>query len=247
MIAPDSVCQPIRVEDVTEESGKLRMALSIVAESYAQLSTRRLEADAVYAELCQDEFHKQGRCRTFLATGHNPNSDRSEPLGTVRAIMARRPNDDSAAEALEIMSLVRPREGWSQFTFDDFRAEDTAEIGRFAVSLACRKGLARAIGLPRMLMRDLVVAACRSALRSGHSQFWAIMPKYVARVAESAGLDLNLAPQVSLNHARHADLFNKYDRYWLRCSPRLYRVRVERCDSATPNVTAGRRVVASRG
>ena len=68
------------------------------------------------------------------------------------------------------------------------------------------------------------------------SQLWCLMPGYVTRLIESAGFPTRAAPSLKLKEEGNSELFEKYDRYWKHCSPRLYRI-YEPSDSvvATPS------------
>lgn len=215
----------IWVEDVTENREKLHEARILVAQNYSRLSSQELTERFVYDDLCCDEYHHRGLSRTFLASGINPDTGIREALGTVRTVLGSKWTPTSDLEPLEIMSLVRPHEGWENFGFEGFRATEAVELSRFTISPQCRGKAAEATGLTQLLTRRLFEAARRSALPTGARQCWSIMPTYVVRAVQAASIELAQSPSVSLNYARHETIFLRYDRYWLKCSPQLFRMR----------------------
>lgn len=216
--------RPIFVEDVTEDEPKFQVALRMVAESYVRLSSHELRAEDVCEELCLDEYRERGFSRTFVAIGYNPNANCVEVLGTASLVIGRRQGEDSDLEPLEFMSLVEPAEGWDNFDFEDFRPECAAEVSRFVIPSSCTKGKARAAGLPLHLMRRLIDTVFVALQQHGLKQLWALAPRYVVRVAEAAGFTMLPAPGIRLNYEKNRELFEKYDRYWKHCCPRLHRM-----------------------
>ena len=207
------------VVDVTDRPSLLRIARELVAESYSQLSSRPLCKNAVLDELCIDEYDRRGHARTFLA--YQNKNNRVIPVGTLRLVVGGSP---IGMLPLELMSLVTPADGWNRFRFESFRANFASELCRFVVAPEFRTQGARKLGCPAQITKLLVDEAMRTAHVKGCSQFWAIMPRYVARVVVAAGYTLSEAPGIHLNHKINKELFERFDRYWQK-SPKLYRLR----------------------
>lgn len=220
----DDVRNSICIEDVTEDKEKLRAALYIVAESYSKLSSKTLDPEEVYKELCNDGYHSRGLSRTLLATGLNPNTDKIEKLGTVRFVLGSSHIENSNLQPLESMSLITPREGWEYFNFEGFDPMDAVELSRFVIVPNIRKGISKEIGLPIFLCRRFIDETKRISVDLHRkNQIWAIMPWYTVRIVKSGGVKLIPAPLVTLNYQGHSSLFKRYDKYWIHSDPWFYK------------------------
>jgi hypothetical protein len=235
MYGREESLRPIYVDDVSDDVNGSREALMLVARNYARLSSQRLRPEDVYDELCLDTFQREGVARTLLATAYDPVSGRFETLGTARFIFGRTTESGSNALPFDFMELVEPSDGWDCFRFDGFTPASAAEVGRFALSPVCTKGRARSAGLHLEVTRAFLQHIFSAMEHSRLNQLWCLMPGYVTRLIESAGFPTSAAPSLKLREEGNSELFEKYDRYWRHCSPRLYRI-YESSDSvvATP-------------
>ncbi len=215
-----TVTKTFLVQDVTENKLLLKEAFTIVAENYALLSSHDVSPEMAYLELCTDSFHQAGISRTLLITGHNPIKKINTPLATARVIVNQ---DNSVLPALEAMELVHPTNGWKSFNFMNFMPELSAEIGRFVVIPECRQSKIGNTSMVTLLLEQLFWRFVEIAHAHGKEQMWAIMPKYTVKIVESFGVRCIPIPNMHLNYKEHTNLFQKYDRYWLRSNPWFYR------------------------
>jgi hypothetical protein len=223
----DEICRSFLVEDVTDNPAQLRIAFDLVAAGYAQLASTPLDPQEIREELCADRYHRHGLARTLLLTGANPNTGTVEPLGTLRIVLGYARTTTLGMPPLEAMALLTPEAGWQDFTFAGFDVDKVVEGGRTAVAPACRTGLAKAMGVPLRVLHTLYQEGFRLALHTyDKPQYWGILPSYVVTRVEALGITLIPTPRLTLNHQENAELFRKYDRYWLQSNPWFYKVLV---------------------
>lgn len=218
----DSLC----VEDVTKHEEKLHSAFQLVSASYTKFSSRRLSLDEVYAEICQDEYHCRDLARTIILTGLSPSSDYQhiEMLATVRIVLGTETSTASTLP-LEAMRLITPNGGWDNFIFADFNPYKAIEYARLAIRPDCRRGIARAQNFHLYVTQQLITGAYKIATQQfGKSQAWAIMPHFVAKTIEAAGINLIQVPGITLNYQQNQILFEKYDKYWISQTPEYYKL-----------------------
>jgi hypothetical protein len=222
---PVDIGKSFRLEDVTDNPEKLRIAFDIVAQAYSALSTTPIDPRSVLATVCEDIYHRNGLAHTLLLTGLYPGTSKRNPLGTVRILPSG--NTGMGVPPLEAMSLMAPKEGWQHFRFLDFDLDQVMEGGRIVVDPVCRTEAAKQLGLTGLALRALTQGGIRiAAQRYGKSQCWGIVPNYMITRMEAAGLQAIPAPQVSCRFEENADLFRTYDRYWLCSNPRFCRIAV---------------------
>lgn len=107
---------------VTDQPERLHIARMLVAKEYVRLSSRELSLAEVYAELCDDEYHRDGCCRVLLAMRPDQQSRVDTAVGSLRLVLGNSPGTP-ALRPLKMMALVTPPGGWEMFTFDGFRAD----------------------------------------------------------------------------------------------------------------------------
>lgn len=205
----------ILVEDVSANGTKLKNAFTIIAKEYSKLSTNVISPKELYDELCDDIYYSSNRSKTLLATGFNPNTNRVEPLATVRVILPLGLTSQNVYP-LDFMNLVSPREGWKNFQFEGFNPEYAVELSRFAIDSACRIGASKKTGLSILIVKKLIDTAVEMVRINRYSQIWALMPCYVARLVSAAGFNLMSYSSVVLSYNNYKWLFDKYDKYWIK-------------------------------
>jgi hypothetical protein len=216
----DAVIESLSLRDVTTDPNGLSVAFDIAAEGYSALSSATLSPREVREEVCNDLYHRSGIARTLLLTGLNPQTARIEPLGTVRITLGSDRTEELGLPPLEAMGLMAPDTGWENFHFQGFDVDHVVEGGRIAVARACRTEQAKRAGVVNLLIRALVEGGYRiAASRFGKSQYWGILPHYVVTRFRAAGIGVIPAPGVSLRLLGNAQLFHRYDHYWLRSNP----------------------------
>lgn len=227
------VIQSFYTEDITENQDKLNLAFLMVAKGYARLSSQEINYQEIYQELCKDEYHIQGLSRVLLLSGYNPDTDRVEPLGTMRIVLASEQAQTLGLAPIEAMSLFLPKDGWENFEFAGFKLKYVTELTRFAVTKLSRNGRARNIQLPSLVLNKLTRDAILIARKNyNRSQAWGIMPRYIVKMYEAVGIKLIASPEVKINYQNCTILANKYNKYWLRSNPAFYKVIAK--DSSIP-------------
>lgn len=225
MISPniiDSFC----VEDVTEHEQKLQAAFRLVANSYAKLSSSKVNTSDVYEELCQDKYHRCGLARTITLTGIIPGAtnNKTELLGTLRIVLGSSVPGNHLLP-LEAMHLVTPKGGWENFDFGNFDPHKAIEYGRLAFNADCKKGLAKELKFHLHVLREITVGAYQLAIRQfAKTQAWGMATQLVAKSVIESGINMIHAPDIELNYQQNKTLFEKYDRYWIKGSPGFYKI-----------------------
>jgi hypothetical protein len=215
-----TVTESFSLQDVTDDPDGLAQAFDIIVEGYSALSSAMLSPLDVHEELCNDAYHRSGIARTLLLTGLNPQTARIEPLGTVRITLGSKRTAQLGIKPLEAMGLMAPGAGWGDFHFESFDVDQVVEGGRIAVAKAYRTGAAKRLGLVDLAVRVLVEGGFRIAAdRFGKTQYWGILPHYVIARIRATGIGVIPAPGVSLQFSENSQLFQKYDRYWLKSNP----------------------------
>jgi hypothetical protein len=208
------------LEDVTDHPGKLSAAFDIVVAGYSGLSSRTLDPMEVRETVCTDDYHRQGMTRTLLLSGCNPETGNVESLGTLRINLGSCDTEKPGLRPLEAMSLLSCPGGWANFHFEGFEVDQVVEGGRTAVSLACRRGAGKEMGLTGCILRTLVEGGFRlAAERYGKSQMWAILPTYMITRFKAIGIRVIVAPQSLLRLQKWHPAFGFFDRYWKENNP----------------------------
>jgi hypothetical protein len=221
----DAVGRSFIVEDVTDNPERLRWAFDLIVQGYLPLSSKPLTPWEVSDDVCNDQYHRYGIARTLVLTGCHPETGDREPMGTVRVTMGSMHTYELGFPPLEAMNLMLPSEGWDQFRFEGFDVDQIVEGGRVAVSATCRIGISRDVGLPAIVLRALFEKGLRFAVENHRkSQYWGILPSYVIKRVESLGIRIIQAPKMSYKTNENAEMFEKYDRYWLQSNPVFCRV-----------------------
>ncbi|MFP4440722.1 MAG: hypothetical protein ACLFVO_26095 [Chloroflexaceae bacterium] len=201
----------------------LQLALCMVATRYARLSSQPVSIQQIQQELTQNIYYTRASTRTLLLTGYNPCTEKFEPLATLRVVIGARASDQCAP--LKAMDLLTSDGGWDNFTFADFNAEMAIELGRFAIMPHLGQAHHQHVWLNALITFKLVEAAYHIGVhRYQKHQLWAIMPRYVVRITEAAGIKTLAAPGITLNSQKQAALFKKLDWYWMRSKPGFYRL-----------------------
>jgi hypothetical protein len=229
MMSPydSQLIQSLRLDDVTDDSERLRIAFDLLAQGYVTLSSGNITVEAVREALCDDLYHRSGRARTLLLTGYLSELRQREVLGTIRIIPSFGLLPGASVPPIEAMELMAPEEGWRNFGFQGFDFNHVVEGGRIAVAPACRTLRNRRLGLPRTILRELAEGAFRIAFQQyGKTQYWAILPDYMVKRLEEVDFTIIPAPQVFCRTKENAQLFQTFDRYWLKSCPRFCRVLV---------------------
>ena len=147
-----------------------------------------------------------------------------EPLGTLRITPASADVVKHGLPPLESMELMVPTEGWDGFRFQGFKIEEIVEGGRIALGASCRTPANKERNLPGLVLNRLASAGFQLAVRDfGKTQLWGILPLYMTKRLKVVGIDVIAAPNV-LPRQDKAELFQKYDRYWLKNNPRFCKV-----------------------
>jgi len=226
-LALPEILKSFRLQDVTDDPGKLSAAFDIVVDGYSGLSSRSLDAREVRETVCNDDYHRQGLARTLLLSGWNPETARVEPLGTLRLTLGSTDAERLGLRPLEAMNLMTFPQGWANFHFEGFEVNQVVEGGRTAVSIGCRTGAGKEMGLPGFVLRALTVGGFRIATQKyGKSQLWAILPSYMVRRLKAVGIQAIVAPHVVLQLQKQPQVFRDYDRYWLHSDPAFCKVLV---------------------
>jgi hypothetical protein len=211
------------VDDVTDDHHMLQVALRMVATRYARLSSQPVSVQQAQWEITQNVYYTRTSTRTLVLTGCNPCTEKFEPLATLRVVIGTRAHAQCAP--LEAMDLLTPDGGWDNFTFADFNVELAIELGRFAIMPHLGQNHQQDVWLNTHITFKLVEAAYHIGVhRYQKSQLWAIMPRYVVRLTEAAGIKTLAAPGITLNREKQAALFKKLDRYWMHSKPGFYRL-----------------------
>lgn len=209
----------ILVEDVTDANEKLETAFDLLIAGYRALSSIEIDSQEIRTTVCCDPYHRYGLSRTLLLTALNPETCAIEPFGTMRITPASAATLRYALPPLEAMELMAPEEGWNCFRFDGFDVMKTVEGGRIAISASCRTPANRERQLPLLVLNRLIRVGFEIGTRDfGKTQYWGILPSYMIRRFEAAGIHVIPAPGVHLQPERH-ELFQRYDRYWLKSDP----------------------------
>jgi hypothetical protein len=135
------------LQDVTDDPGNLTAAFDIVVDGYSGLSSRTLDPREVRETLCNDDYHRLGLARTLLLSGWNPETARVQPLGTLRITLGSSRTEKLGLRPLEAMNLMTFPQGWANFHFEGFEVNQVVEGGRTAVSVGCRTGVGKEMGL----------------------------------------------------------------------------------------------------
>lgn len=223
-----SAIDTFQIEEITENRKKLDLAFQLIAQAYSGLASRAIDQLEIYRSLCNDTYHQTGLARTLLLTGYNPNADQIVPLGTCRFVLGMPWKHSSNHLPFEAMQLFTHNPGWQTFTFAQFDPNNAVELGRLAILPECRIGKAKTLKLHHMIVVYLIREACIWAEQQyNRTQAWAILPIYMVKVLERAGIVIRCVPNVYLNHKEQAALFTKYDRYWLDGKPKFYKVEID--------------------
>jgi hypothetical protein len=226
-LALPEILKSFCLQDVTDDPRKLSAAFDIVVDGYSGLSSRRLDPREVRETVCNDDYHRRGLARTLLLSGWNPETSRVEALGTFRMTLGSTDTERFGLRPLEAMNLMTLPEGWANFRFEGFEVNQVVEGGRTAISMACRTGAGRAMGLPGFVLRALAVGGFRLATQKyGKSQLWAILPTYMISRLKAVGIKVIVAPQVVLQLQRQPQVFRDYDRYWKHSDPSFCKILV---------------------
>ena len=220
-----AILDSFRLVDVTEDKVKRDAAFKLTIEMYSKLSSRGIDHEQMYCNLCQDRYLRKGLARIFVLEGLNPVSMKVDILGTIRVVLGSDSNGEMDIKPLEAMELVAPGCGWRAFRFENFNIEHSIEMGRFAILPECRNAVARRHNLHLHITRKLVNGAYSFAVRHyGKSQVWAIMARHAAIIVQTSGIPVKRAPEISLKVKENRTLFETFDRYWLKGDPAFYRV-----------------------
>jgi hypothetical protein len=221
----EKIIKSFYVEDVTEDLNKLYVAFNLVAQNYSRFSSSNINFQEIYQELCDDPYHTLGLSRTLLLNGYNPNTNRVETLGTVRIVLGSFQPKNSTLPPLEAMQLISPLEGWDNFRFENFNANEAVELSRFATTFECNQGISKKIKLSHLVAKSLLTKAINFSIQKyQRKQIWAIMPRYVVKVITTKETQFSPVPYMTLNFQKHANLFQKYDKYWLHSHPWFYKI-----------------------
>jgi hypothetical protein len=225
VLSLDQTRQSFELIDATERPKELAWAFDLVVQGYLPLASRTLDPWDVRQDVCDDAYHRHGIARTLVLTGSHPETGERELLGTIRITMGSTATARLCLPPLEAMGLMAPSGGWENFHFEGFDVDQVAEGGRTAVSPTCRIGKSREIGLAPVVLRTLFEEAFRFAAQHyGKTQYWGILPYYVIERVEALGIHVIRAPEMSYRMEENADIFNKYDRYWLQSRPAFCKV-----------------------
>jgi hypothetical protein len=213
------------LEDVTDNPRSLAWAFDLVVQGYLALSSQELDPGEVRQEVCYDVYHQNGLARTVVLTGRHPETGEREALATMRVTTATSRARALGLPPLESMELMAPAEGWENFHFAGFDADQVAEGGRLAVSPTCRMGRTRETGLTGLVLHALVHGAFELAAEHyGKTQLWGILPYYVVERFESIGMRVLPAHEVICRVKENDRMFKRYDRYWFRARPAFCKV-----------------------
>ena len=220
-----AILDSFRLVDVTEDKVKRDAAFKLTIEMYSKLSSRGIDYEQMYRNLCQDRYLRRGLARIFVLEGLNPVSMKVDILGTIRVVLGCEASEETEVMPLEAMELVSPGCGWRAFRFEDFNIGHSIEMGRFAILPECRNAVARRHNLHLHITRKLVNGAYSFAVRHyGKNQVWAIMARHAAMIVQTSGIPIKRAPEISLKVKENRTLFETFDRYWLKGDPAFYRV-----------------------
>lgn len=223
-LALPEILKSFCLQDVTDDPANLSAAFDIVVDGYSRLSSRTLYPREVRETVCNDGYHRQGLSRTLLLTGWNPETLSVEPLGTCRITPGSADMPKFGLRPLEAMNLMTFPGGWANFYFEGFELNQVVEGGRTAVSLACRTGAGKEMGLSGCVLRALVEGGFQLAHKYGRSQLWAILPSYMIRRLRAVGIKVIVAPQVVLQLQKQHQIFQDYDLYWKHSHPSFCKV-----------------------
>lgn len=220
-----TIVNSFRLIDVTEDKAKRDATFDLIIRMYSKLSSRGINYQQMYHNLCQDRYLRKGLARILVLEGLNPVSMKVDILGTIRVVLGSEANEGTDVMPLEAMELVSPKCGWHAFRFENFDIKRSVEMGRFAIIPECRNAVARQYNLHLFITRKLVKDAYSFSKRHyGKSQIWGIMARHASKLVRTAGFVLKRAPGISLKVKENKILFETFDRYWLKGKPEFYRV-----------------------
>lgn len=206
--------EQIWVIDATLRPPLVEVAVKMCVRQYIKLYAPSLAENVAHSYFASTLSH----CRVLLAVGCNPSDSKTQVLGTASVRLG-----NGTSLPLELMELLKTKDGWQRFSECGFDASAAAESCRFAYAEVCDGNTDEAVALRVEVFRRLHDASLLVLEQHGCSQLWAVLPLHVAMfIKHYCHVPVKQAYTVQLNED-HQTLFDEYSGYWREGQPGLYR------------------------
>lgn len=227
-LTPEHALAGLRTADITQNHELRRQAYSLIVSGYRNLSSDPLLNDAQVEEMLfpghSDAYVDCGRARILAAITDSPITHQEIVTGVVRVVSGKcdklvdLPDDLPRIDAMALITL--PEWPHRQMGISDY---EIGEFGRFAIDEYFRTPTMQEQGVPIRITAMLYQEAQKVAELRGIKYMYAIMPSYVNRLVQRAGIRTQPIEGAEVKKTTdNLKLFLKFDRYW-NLNPQLYR------------------------